>query len=173
MSSLPKKIATLFWKLESCLSLRVLADSYKTGRLRSVLGGSYPGLRMQHPVVIEHPEKVFIGQGCSVAAFLHVWGGGGVTIGDRVLIASHVSIVSETHDYNAHPMAETSIRKPVVIEDDVWLGTHCTILPGVTVGRGAVVGAGAVVTKDVEPLSIHVGVPAKCIGRRPNLKPLA
>jgi len=173
MSSLPKKIATLLWKFERCLKLGVLADSYKTGRLRSMLGSSHTGLRIQHPVVIEHPEKVRIGRGCSIAAFLHIWGGGGVTIGDRVLIASHASIVSETHDYAAHPMTETAVRKPVVIEDDVWLGTHCTILPGVTVGRGAVVGAGAVVTKDVEPFSIQVGVPAKCIGRRPNSEPLA
>jgi maltose O-acetyltransferase len=164
--SVRRQIARWLWQLERRLGLGNLAQSYKTGQLRSMLGGSHTGLRIQHPVVIEHPEKVRIGRGCSIAAFLHVWGGGGVTIGDRVLIASHVSIVSETHDYTAHPMTETAVRKPVVIEDDVWLGTHCTILPGVTVGRGAVIGAGAVVTKNVEPFTIQAGVPARRVGER-------
>lgn len=161
-----KGVFEVLWRLERQLKMRQLRDQYRTARWRRLLGSSHMGVRIQHPVVIEHPEKVSIGRGCSIAAFLHIWGGGGVVIGDRVLIASHVSIVSETHDHTKHPMTETAVRKPVTIEDDVWLGTHCTIMPGVTVGRGAVVGAGAVVTKDVEPFSINVGVPCKRVGQR-------
>jgi maltose O-acetyltransferase len=158
----------LSWCVERQLNIRGLQERYLTARLRRLLGKSHTGLRIQHPVVIEHPEKVSIGQGGSIAAFLHIWGRGGVTIGDRVLIASHVSIVSETHDYTKHPMTETAILKPVVIEDDVWIGTHCSILPGVTIGRGAVVGAGAVVTRDIPPMSVNVGVPAKPVAYRPE-----
>ena len=54
----------------------------------------------------------------------------------------------------------------VVIEDDVWLGAHCVVMPGVKVGRGAVVGAGAVVTKDVEPYAVALGVPARVERKR-------
>lgn len=165
---LSKRIFELVWRLERWGRLNDLWATYRTARLRRLLGESHTGLRVQHPVVIEHPEKVSVGRGCSIAAFLHIWGGGGVCIGERVLIASHVSIISETHDYTKHPMTESAKRQPVMIEDDVWIGTHCTIMPGVTIGRGAVVGAGAIVTKDVAPFSINVGVPSKMVGLRPD-----
>ncbi len=57
-------------------------------------------------------------------------------------------------------------EKPVVIEDDVWIGSRVTILPGVTIGRGSVVGAAAVVTKDVPPYSVVAGNPAKVVKTR-------
>jgi acetyltransferase-like isoleucine patch superfamily enzyme len=122
---------------------------------------------VQHPVVIEHPEKVSIGSGGSIGAFLHIWGGGEVQIGHRVLIGSHVAITSETHNYNSHPMTNTFVKKPVIIENDVWIGAHAIILPGIRIGAGSVIGAGAVVTKDVNPMCIVAGVPAKVIGKRP------
>lgn len=62
--------------------------------------------------------------------------------------------------------ARAALNLPVVIEDDVWLGANCVIMPGVTVHRGAVVGAGAVVTKDVEPYGVAVGVPARIVRKR-------
>lgn len=161
-----KTLFALVFCLDKWLKISQTCDFYRTAKLRRKLKHSYTGLKVQHPVVIEHSERVSIGRGCSIAAFLHIWGGGGVEIGDRVLIASHVSIVSETHDHTKHPMTESAVRKPVIIEDDVWLGTHCTIMPGVKVGRGAVIGAGAVVTKEVEPFSINVGVPARKVGER-------
>jgi len=164
--SIKKALFTLLFCLDEWFQISLTCDLYRTAKLRRKLKQSYTGLKIQHPLVIEHPDKVSIGRGCSIAAFLHIWGGGGVVIGDRVLIASHVSIVSETHDHTKHPMTESVVRKPVAIGNDVWLGTHCTIMPGVTVGRGAVVGAGAVVTKDVEPFSINVGRPAHKVGER-------
>jgi maltose O-acetyltransferase len=57
-------------------------------------------------------------------------------------------------------------KEPVIIEDDVWIGARVIILPGVKIGKGSIVGAGAVVTKDVEPYSIVAGVPAKLIRKR-------
>jgi acetyltransferase-like isoleucine patch superfamily enzyme len=79
------------------------------------------------------------------------------------MISSHVAITSLGHDTTAPVMLGTAICAPVIIDDDVWIGAHCVILPGVHVGQGAVIGAGAVVTRDVPPRSIVAGVPATVI----------
>lgn len=113
------------------------------------------------PINIEGAEYVELGDNVSIAPFVHIWGHGGLKIGNRVMIASHAAITTLTHDYNQESMYTTLIRGRVVIEDDVWIGAQSVIMPGVTVGKGAVVGAGSVVTKDVAPYSIVLGIPAK------------
>jgi maltose O-acetyltransferase len=85
-----------------------------------------------------------------------------------VSISPDVTILTAQHLHDDATFALTS--RPVVVEDHVWIGTRATILPGVTVGRGAVVATGSVVTKDVAPLDIVGGVPARPIGRR-NIDP--
>lgn len=90
-----------------------------------------------------------------------------LAIGDNVSISPEVMILAGTHDVNDPEFAASEVGPwAVAIEDHVWVGTRAMILPGVTVGRGAVVAAGAVVTKDVAPLTIVAGVPAKPIGMR-------
>ena len=91
---------------------------------------------------------------------------GGVTIGDNVSISPQVAISTAAHSA-LDPAFRVEIR-PVVIEDNVWIGMRATILGGVTLGRGCVVAAGAVVTKDVPPLTIVGGVPARPVGMRPE-----
>jgi acetyltransferase-like isoleucine patch superfamily enzyme len=88
----------------------------------------------------------------------------GLTIGDNVSVSPEVMILGGTHNPN-DPRFDP-VPGEVVIEDHVWIGTRAMILPGVTVGRGAVIAAGSVVTKDVAPLTIVGGVPAKPIGMR-------
>ena len=131
--------------------------------LKLMLGRCGKRLQTQRPFVILAPRQVEFGDDVSFNAYLHIWGTGGVTIGNRVMIASHVAITSATHDAAAPIMKYTSVYRPVIIDDDVWIGAHCVILPGVHVGRGAVIAAGAVVTHDVPPESIVAGVPAKVI----------
>jgi acetyltransferase-like isoleucine patch superfamily enzyme len=91
---------------------------------------------------------------------------GGLEIGDDVSISPEVMIITAAHDPSS-PKFEY-VSSAVVIEDHVWIGSRATLMPGVRVGRGAVVAAGAVVTRDVAPLSIVGGVPARQIGTRPE-----
>ena len=91
---------------------------------------------------------------------------GSVTIGDDVSISPEVVVLSASHGVDDPRFAVTT--SPVHIDDHAWIGTRATILPGVTIGRGAVVCAGAVVTRDVEPLAIVGGVPARQVGTRPE-----
>ena len=99
-----------------------------------------------------------INRGCLIDAR------GGITIQNSVSISHNVSIITGSHDVQSPIFM--GVFKPIVIEDYVWIGVNATILQGVTVGKGAVISAGAVVTKDVEPYSIVAGVPAKTIGKR-------
>lgn len=88
----------------------------------------------------------------------------------KLLIGNHVDIASEVMIYNSqHNIEDESFKaedKPVIIEDYCFIGPRSIILPGVTVGKGAIIAAGAVVTKDVPPYAIVGGVPAKIIGER-------
>ncbi|WP_284641764.1 acyltransferase [Paenibacillus silviterrae] len=91
-------------------------------------------------------------------------GRGKLVIGRNVSISPEVMVLTAEHEVNAHDFA--GVEQPVVIEDYVWIGSRAVILPGVTLGEGAVVAAGAVVTKDVPAYSIVGGVPAKQLGTR-------
>jgi maltose O-acetyltransferase len=85
-------------------------------------------------------------------------------IGDRVSMAPRVTLVtaSDPNDSRIRPFAPVA-RAPIIIEADAWLGTGVIVLPGVRIGRGAIVGALSVVTRDVPPLHIVAGQPAKTI----------
>ena len=87
-----------------------------------------------------------------------------ISIGENVLIAPNVTICTTNHPmhYLSRPHGEMYCRK-VVIEDYVWIGSNAVICPGVTVGRGAVIGAGSVVTKDIPPMCFAAGVPCRVI----------
>jgi acetyltransferase-like isoleucine patch superfamily enzyme len=107
-------------------------------------------------------KEVFIGAGAELD-ISH-----SLTLGNHVLIAPGCFITDHDHKRGAHAgIAEQGcVSAPVVIEDDVWLGAHAVVLPGTRIGRGAIVGANAVVTHDVDPMTIVAGVPARSIGKR-------
>lgn len=113
--------------------------------------------------------SIDIGCSCTINPYCVIQGNGGVTIGDNVLIAAHVSIFSANHvfkDVNQPIRRQGEHKIGVVIEDDVWLGSGVRVLDGVTIGTGSVVAAGAVVNKDVAPFSVVAGVPARLIRSR-------
>ena len=95
---------------------------------------------------------------------------GTCTIGKYVMMGEECTIITRNHAYARTdiPMMEQGFEteRPVVIEDDVWIGDRVTIMPGVHVGTGAIIGAGSVVTRDVEPYAIVAGVPARKIKSR-------
>ena len=87
-----------------------------------------------------------------------------IEIGNDVCISESVSILTGTHDVTS--VNFDLVTKPIKVCDKVWIATGAMILPGVTIGEGAVIAAGAVVTKDVEPWTIVGGNPAKFIKKR-------
>jgi putative colanic acid biosynthesis acetyltransferase WcaF len=110
------------------------------------------------------PDQIRIGHHCIIGFQCFLGGEGGLVIGDNVNIASFSVLLGGWHDINDPTFA--SRLKPIVIEDYVWVATRATITAGVRIGRGAVVAAGAVVTRDVAPYTVVAGVPARPIGQR-------
>jgi maltose O-acetyltransferase len=111
--------------------------------------------RFGHNLIIG--ENSGIGENCRI--------GSGTIIGNHVMMAPDVIIVSENHTYTKETFEEW-VKEPVTIEDNVWIGYRVIILPGVHIGRNAIIGAGAVVTKDVPPYTVVGGVPARVLKTR-------
>lgn len=125
-------------------------------------------------VALWFPWRVRIGPGSSLNQGTIIDGYGGVTIGRNVRIASYVRINTAEHTFTDldTPISQQGFEvAPVVIGDDVWLGTGVIIGSGVTIGSGSVIGAGSVVTRDIPPYSVGVGVPCRVLrSRRPDLE---
>lgn len=114
------------------------------------------------PLYIDYGKPVTIGERCWIQQCCTFFGRGGITIGNDVFIGPKVNLITINHDPDPDNRSAT-YGKPIVLEDKVWIGINATILPGVRVGYGAIVAAGAVVTKDVPPMAIVGGNPAKII----------
>jgi acetyltransferase-like isoleucine patch superfamily enzyme len=118
-------------------------------------------------LIMTYGGSVTIGSNCSVNPYTIIYGHGkGTIIGNNVLIAGQCMIIPSNHNFSRtdipiNQQGETS--KGIVIEDNVWIGAGCKILDGVTIKEGAIIAAGAVITKDVPPSSIVGGVPAEII----------
>lgn len=112
------------------------------------------------PVFVNLAKNVKIGSNCVLMNGFQCMSAGGLIIEDNVLISLNCTIATNNHDYYDRMLLTC---KPVVIKKNAWLGVNVTILPGVTIGENAVVGAGAVVTKDVPDNAIVAGMPAKVI----------
>lgn len=116
-----------------------------------------------------HGGDITIGADSSVNELAVLYGHGGLTIGSSVRIATHAVLVPANHgilrDMQVRSQPQTKLG--IVVEDDVWIGAGAKVLDGVTLARGSVIGAGAVVNRSTEPYSINVGIPARQIGTRP------
>lgn len=111
-----------------------------------------------------HPEGIAIGEHCIIGDTCFLDGREGITVGKNVNVGGKVSIYTRQHSVDSPMFAE--VGGPVVIGDYAWIASHAIVLPGVTIGEGAVVAAGAVVTKDVAPYTLVGGNPAVFIRER-------
>ncbi len=172
-----KYVAVVWYELILSLVMALprfrLMNSLKSVALR-VLGARVGKRVVYYPgVKIVPAYGMTIGDDVDFAWGVIVTASGGVEIGDRVLIGYQTLILSSNHSMPACPdriFEAGHVKKTVRIQKDVWIGSGCTILPGVVVGEGAVIAAGSVVTKNVAPFSIVGGVPAKLIRWRDGYK---
>lgn len=109
-------------------------------------------------------QKVWIGRNTVINWDCMLYVTGGLVIGDNVSISAGVWLVTGSHDMNDPQFVD--FYKPIVIGNYAWIGMRATILGGVTIGEGAVVMAGAMVTRDVPPFSVVGGIPARVITQR-------
>lgn len=166
-------------KLSAGMRLRILErNRHRTGLLqiglryslvKSLAQTSGLNVRINENVYLRNIHNLSVGSNVSIWPMTYIECSGGVTIGNNVSIAHGVTIMSEEHNYKEKDIPIKEQGKSyasVTIEDNVWIGAKAIILSGVTVGTGSIVGAGAVVTKDIPCNVIVGGVPAKVIKMR-------
>lgn len=159
--------SVLFFKTTQIFNLQKIKKNIRIDA-KSIIRGEL--------LIFGHAGVIEIGNYCYVGEGSRIWSADSIRIGNRVLISHNVNI----HDNNSHsldkskrhehfkaiveighPSSELGLNaKPVIIEDDVWIGFNSIILKGITIGEGAIVAAGSVVTKDVESNTIVAGNPA-------------
>jgi O-antigen/teichoic acid export membrane protein/acetyltransferase-like isoleucine patch superfamily enzyme len=152
ISYLPSHTLRYFWYR------KVLG--WDIGQGASILMGQY----IQMTGIRTSGRRVSIGNGTVINQECLIYTSGGLVIGNNVSISAEVALITGSHDIN-HPDFPSDY-KPIVIDDYAWIGIRAMILQGVTIGQGAVVMAGAVVTRDVEPFTVVGGVPARPVSER-------
>jgi acetyltransferase-like isoleucine patch superfamily enzyme len=156
----------------------------RTARIRNIAGDSKrivvgrDSIIQGELAVFAHGGQIQLGDWCYVGEQSRIWSAGSIAIGNRVLIAHSVNIFDNlTHPIKAserhaqfreiaktgHPRNISLGEQPVRIEDDVWIGAGAFVLRGVTVGTGAIVAAGAVVTRNIAPYCLVAGNPATVV----------
>lgn len=132
-------------------------------KILSIVVGEHTSINMHCFIT---GSNIKIGNNSVVNRFCYLDGRVSLRIGNNVNISHYTIIQTLTHDVNSSYF--NCVEGPIVIEDDAWIGARAIILPGVTIGRGSVIAAGAIVTKNVANYEIVAGVPAKVVGMRNN-----
>ncbi len=131
--------------------------------LSELFGYEVPqSLRVFPPFYTDFGKNIRLGEGVFINACCHFQDHGGVTIGDGCQIGHNVVFATLNHGLSPEDRKNT-YPAPIVLGRNVWVGSNATILQGVTIGDNAVVGAGAVVTRDVAPGAVVAGVPARFV----------
>lgn len=160
--------------------LRNLPDGYdhpafqwcnrlRTWACRRLFESCGPGVDVHRRAAFGLGKRIKVGAHANLGVNVYINGRGGVTIGENVLMGPDVIIYTGTHTLgdSETPVQRQQMRyAPVTIGDDVWLGARVVVLPGVTIGRGCVVGANSVVTRRLPPYAVAFGVPAQVLRKR-------
>lgn len=167
------RIFPLKYRIKRFDSLRykkgIIGIGLRYALLKTIAKSCEDNVLINEGCFIIHPENMSIGNNVSIQPMCYIDAVGGLTIGNDVSIAHQVTIMTSNHNYsdNSIPIKEQGLLKgKVVISDNVWIGAKASILYGNNIKSGVIVGAGVVVTKDVEKNIIVGGVPAKKIGGR-------
>jgi len=172
--------SNLFIKILSLLPLAFRKIILNTGRnlpglfglywrylsFKSISPKSGENIYIAKNIYIKNIENIILGSNVSIHEMCYLDGYGGITIGNNVSIAHSTSLISFDHTYDdaATPIKyNPSIKKSIVLHNDIWIGAGVRILGGNIIHKRSIVAAGSVVTKDVERYSIYAGVPAKKI----------
>lgn len=165
------RIVLLNWR--DGISVDKSCQVYKGAQVRIWKGGAIiigPKAEiMTGALIFTYGGNITIGENCSINPYCVLYGHGGLSIGNNVLIAGGTMIIPSNHTFadRSVPIAlQGNEARGIVIEDDVWIGHACSILDGVTIGKGSVIAAGSVVKDNVEPYSVMGGVPARLIRKR-------
>lgn len=151
---------------------RIINQIIETIPERNTFGSFGNGSILGYPAHISNPKNVFVGKNVRIQHGLNIINAPGekITIQDFSVLAPNITLVTNSHrstvgktQFEISGTHENDKSGNIIIENDVWIGTNSTILAGVHIGRGAIVGAGAVVTKDVPPYTVVAGIPAKTI----------
>lgn len=166
---------TRLWRIVQDEKITIARSTYisHTALLDAGRGGSITigeETQIHHGVVVQtYGGKIIIGNRCNISPYCVVYGHGGVIIGDDVLMAAGCMIIPANHRYSDTTKTINSqglSSHGITIESDVWIGHGCSILDGTTIGRGSVIAAGSVVNKNIPPMSVAGGVPAKILKGR-------
>lgn len=121
-------------------------------------------------ITIHFPHQMSLGVDVHINPGFYAACGGGLTIGSHVHFGQNTRILTQNHNYDNNPQClpydKVYVDKPVVIGDCVWVGDNVIIVPGVSIGEGAIIALGSVVVKDVPPLAIVGGAPARILKMR-------
>ncbi len=167
-----KKYCSLIFSKILWQQLRQVLALFFTDNLYGIkhLGACGRNTNIRPSASLANAPNIFLGENVHVQRHVFIWAGAQskITIGDNTIIGPGSFITSDNHGVKKDQLIrnQSGSEKDVQIGSDVWLGAYSIILPGVTIGTGAVVAAGSVVTKDVAPYTIVAGVPAKKISER-------
>ncbi|WP_084130182.1 sugar O-acetyltransferase [Demequina sp. NBRC 110055] len=142
----------------------VAADRAAFGILADLVGTLGDGAHINPPLFVDYGENIHIGARTFINYHLTALDVATITIGEDCQIGPNVQLLTPTHPIEPGPRRDKlEAAKPIVIEDNVWLGGGVIVCPGVTIGKDSVIGAGSVVTKDIPAGVVAVGNPARVV----------
>lgn len=164
----PKKIRVLLFNIH-CGQKGKIGMAFRYAILKTVIKSMGDNVSIHPYVTLKGVANLELGNNVSIHSYGYIDATGGIFIGDDVSLGNGVSIISFEHNFEKLDVPikdQGHTDKPVVIENNVYTGSKVTILGGITIGTGSIIGANAVVAKSIPEYSIAVGVPAKVIKTR-------
>lgn len=146
-----------------CKKLIYWYQKNSNNELESLFKECGEGFSIHNPYSIFGIDQIKIGNRVKIGAYIQLWGNKGIEIGDDCLIASHVTITSLTHNASSRKFSDENVGGKIIIGNNVWIGTHSIILPGISIGDNCIIGAGTLVNKDVPNNSVITGSPGKLL----------